>query len=782
MLTLVALAALLVLGSCSSGGGMVRSEPLAVPGSGPGTDSDQGNDTPQNLPQPETCIPTHAGDCVPAADFETAAEALAEEYRAHPNYQTQWGLHHVNAANAYGYANQLMGADVAPGAGVTIGFIDSGIDQNHPDFAGKTISEYLVGGAENETGEQFSHGTAVASVATAVRTLDEHSAHGVAWGADIAMFAIPLGEGGGDYVPITAALLARSAPWWAAVFRGVLAWRDDDRSVDILNLSFGFDGVIDGYSEQELRDSFGQAISALAQADQADKTILVWAAGNAHGDPCDPTATAHCVDGEVNAVSVEVLPGLVARIPELQGHSIAVVALKPDGTIADFSNRCGIAAGNCIAAPGEDLRAAYLGPHPDTNVPVRGYADVRGTSFAAPFVAGGLAVMKQLFRDQLSSTELVARLFETADSEGIYADRAVYGHGALDLRAATWPVGVLDVPVAGNRADGPALALAATGLRAGAAFGDGFARSLTGREVAAFDALGAPFWFDLGGLTAATSAAAGRDLMAGHRALLAPQADGSFAAGGGEPPAPGPHWRVGPLERHAGTAGHLALAERALGVTLTDRRVLTGTAFTTDGRVGHTPVSGAALSWQPVHAPLGLHAGWVSEPASVLGSSGSGAFGTLAGATAFAGAAAHAAVGGWRLRAGVELGAVNAAARHGIVTDVAPLTTSAASVAASTPVGAGGELHLSVSQPLRVEAGRATLAVPTGRTKAGEVVHSVVSADLVPSGRQVDVTAQWDQPLAVGELRVGTVVTLQPGHRAAAAPEFLVLGGWRWRY
>ena len=782
MLTLVALAALLVLGSCSSGGGMVRSEPLAVPGSGPGTDSDQGNDTPQNLPQPETCIPTHAGNCVPAADFETAAEALAEEYRAHPNYQTQWGLHHVNAANAYGYANQLMGADVAPGAGVTIGFIDSGIDQNHPDFAGKTISEYLVGGAENETGEQFSHGTAVASVATAVRTLDEHSAHGVAWGADIAMFAIPLGEGGGDYVPITAALLARSAPWWAAVFRGVLAWRDDDRSVDILNLSFGFDGVIDGYSEQELRDSFGQAISALAQADQADKTILVWAAGNAHGDPCDPTATAHCVDGEVNAVSVEVLPGLVARIPELQGHSIAVVALKPDGTIADFSNRCGIAAGNCIAAPGEDLRAAYLGPHPDTNVPVRGYADVRGTSFAAPFVAGGLAVMKQLFRDQLSSTELVARLFETADSEGIYADRAVYGHGALDLRAATWPVGVLDVPVAGNRADGPALALAATGLRAGAAFGDGFARSLTGREVAAFDALGAPFWFDLGGLTAATSAAAGRDLMAGHRAFLAPQADGSFAAGGGEPPAPGPHWRVGPLERRAGTAGHLALAERALGVTLTDRRVLTGTAFTTDGSVGHTPVSGAALSWQPVHAPLGLHAGWVSEPASVLGSSGSGAFGTLAGATAFAGAAAHAAVGGWRLRAGVELGAVSAAARHGIVTDVAPLTTSAASVAASTPVGAGGELHLSVSQPLRVEAGRATLAVPTGRTKAGDVVHSVVSADLVPSGRQVDVTAQWDQPLAVGELRVGTVVTLQPGHRAAAAPEFLVLGGWRWRY
>ena len=34
----------------------------------------------------------------------------------------------------------------------------------------------------------------------------------------------------------------------------------------------------------------------------------------------------------------------------------------------------------------------------------------------------------------------------------------------------------------------------------GRAFGDGLSRSLAGREIAAFDALGAPFWFDLSGL------------------------------------------------------------------------------------------------------------------------------------------------------------------------------------------------------------------------------------------------------------------------------------------
>ena len=717
----------------------------------------------------------HTGDCVPPADFETASEALAEGYRSHRNFANQWGLSHVGADHAYAHVNQLQGETAAPGAGVTIGFVDSGIDQNHPDFAGKTITEILIDSARNETGDSVSHGTAVASVAAAARTLGEDSAHGVAWGADIAMFAIPTGSAGGPYEPITPAELGRADGVWGDRFDYVIAWRDDGRRVDILNLSVGYQGIIDSYSEQELRGSFGAAIAALAQAGVDDKAILVWAAGNAHGRPCDPAATAHCIGNEVNAVSVEVLPGLATRIGELQGHSIAVVALKPDGTIADFSNRCGIAADHCIAAPGEKVRVAYFGPHPDTGAPSRGYANAPGTSFAAPFVAGGLAVMKQLFRDQLANTELVARLLETANDEGIYADRAVYGRGALDLRAATWPVGVLDVPVGGGSADGPGAALAVTRLRAGAAFGDGMERSLSGREIAAFDTLGAPFWFDLGDLTA-TAAARGPvgEARVDGGAYPGYRPAGSAAAA---------HWRVGFLEQPAGVpGGHLALAERAPGLTLTDRRVLAGTAFTTEGASGRAPVSGAVVWWQPADSPLGLRAGWLRERESVLGSTGDGAFGTLAGDTAFAGAAAEAGLGAWRVRASAEVGTAEAVPHGGIVSAVSPLTTSAAAVSASRPVAGGGTLRVSVSQPLRVESGRAALSVPAGRTKAGEVVRDVFSADLTPSGRQVDVAAEWNQPLAVGELRVGAVVTHQPRHRATAAPEFLVRGGWSWQY
>ena len=81
-------------------------------------------------------------------------------------------------------------------------------------------------------------------------------------------------------------------------------------------------------------------------------------------------------------------------------------------------------------------------------------------------VSGGLALMKQIFRGQLSNTDLVTRLYETADRSGFYADAAVYGRGSMDLGAATSPVGVLEVP-AGAGAERPAPAGDAVGIGAG---------------------------------------------------------------------------------------------------------------------------------------------------------------------------------------------------------------------------------------------------------------------------------------------------------------------------
>ena len=166
------LIAILSLGACGTTGTQV--EPASEPGdaTGPGT-----MQPPPEPEPPPPCIPIHES-CVSAEDFQAETESLAAEYREHVNFENQWGLGHVKADYAYGHLSQIIGEDVAPGAGVTIGFIDSGIDQGHPDFDGKTITEHLYG-ARDETGHRFSHGTAVASVAAAIRSPHEYS--GTAW-------------------------------------------------------------------------------------------------------------------------------------------------------------------------------------------------------------------------------------------------------------------------------------------------------------------------------------------------------------------------------------------------------------------------------------------------------------------------------------------------------------------------------------------------------------------------------------------------------------------------
>ena len=734
------------------------------------------------------CIPTHSGACRPPDDFDSVATPLAEGYRNEETFKNQWGLDAIGAHWAYAHLEALKGEAAKPGSGVTIGFIDSGIDQDHPMFAGKTIDEQFLLGATDETATgfdtgEYSHGTAVASVALGLPTSLTNAPQGVAWAADVTMFAIPVSSGGGLYQPISLGALRGANSRWETMGTTVLG-----SDIDILNLSIGYSGIIDRYSERDLRDNFGRAIAALAQSGATEKTILVWAAGNAHGDPCTVSATdPHCVNGSVDAVSVEVLPGLAARISELRGHTIAVVAVAEGSSgpqIAGFSNRCGIAASYCLAAPGAGIGFAYFGYRSERTAPGS------GTSFAAPMVAGGLAIMKQLFRDQLSNTALVSRLLATADNTGRFANRSVYGQGLMDLEAATSPVGVLDVPV-GNQAEGPGTALRSTAIRTGAALGDGLGRSLAGREIAALDDLGAPFWFDLGDFAAVaatlSTAARLRDFMAPGSASRYATPSRGIGLESVELPvrrrASSDWWRFGPLKAPAGAeGGHLGLAGGALGFSVTDRRALSATAFTTGGEHHPTPASGATLSWQPAGSPLGLHSGWVGERATLLGSTAAGAFGTLEADAVFAGIRVDGELGGWRIGADAEIGSVDPAARDGLITDISPLTTSAFALRASRHIADDSRFRLSVSQPLRVEHGRASLAVPVGRTKAGEVVRRRVSAELAPSGRQIDIAAQWYRPLGPGELRLGAVVTREPGHRATEELELTLLSGWRWTF
>ena len=758
---LVPLCAGVLLAGCGGGGG---SDPTPLGTVTPDVGSPE-SQPPTGQPPPSGstgCVTLHDGTCASVPDFDARAAQLARGYADHPAFKVQWGLGSIGADRAYAHVNLLEGENAAPGSGVTIGFVDDGIDVEHPAFAGKTVTEVLIGDAVDQTGvDDYSHGTAVASIAAGIRDR-AGGPHGVAWGADIAMFAIPLGEADGTYEPISLERLAESGAERVQEFSQALSWRDGARRVEILNLSLGYQGVIDGYGEADLRAHLSQAIAAMAQAGVADKAILVWAAGNSNGNACEPSIP-HCETGALDAVSPSIMAGLPARIPELRGHAVAVVALAPSGeTIAAFSNRCGIAADFCIAAPGEDVRLAYFGP--SGGAAVRTFATGGGTSFAAPMVAGGLAIMRQLFRDQMSSEELVTRLLETADDTGVYADRAVYGRGKLDLAAATHPVGVLEVPVGASRvvgADRAGRKLRGTGLSLGAAFGGGLARAAMGREIMAVDGLGAPFWYRLEHFVAP---AEGPAVDARLRGFLASPSDESREPG----------VRVRAIS--AADGGHLALAEGGTMATLTNGAGLSASVF---GARPGGDAAGGALGWRPGGSPVGLRFGWIGEDERILGGAGHGAFGALAADTAFLRVAGDVGLGAWRLGAHAEWGRVRARARGGLIDDVSAISTSAFGVQAQVPVTDGDVLRFSVSQPLRVEDGRASLTLPVARTRYGAIQHAAFAPDLAPEARQIDLAATWERRLAAGRLGLGVVWSRNPGHDASEDPTLTFLAAAR---
>ncbi len=441
-------------------------------------------------------------------------ESEAERRRAyaeHPEFRNQYGLARIKAHHAY--------ARGATGEGVTLGIVDSGVDPGHAKFAGKLESANVEGydpdfdacdnlDAHGTCQSLEGHGTFVAGIMAASRgaTADVNAGsasaiHGVAFDADVISVGFrdvgehledilgenPTPDQVRDLPNLIRNLEAGLERQIASAFQ-----RLNGRATAI-NASFGLPGNIEDFDAGELRGRFSNVIEAIAQADTpaGARTIYVWAAGNAGGEG-DPNGSAD------PASSVEIAAGLPVRIPELRGHSLAVVATDREGRIAPFSSRCGIAKAFCLAALGVDVAGPVPGYYCPAGTPECYLAfEEAGTSAAAPFVTGGIGLLAQHFRGQLGNDEIVARLLATADRSGAYADSDTYGQGFLDLDAATRPVGETRMLTAGSLS-GASAPGAASVFHMGAAFGDSLTRGLASREVASFDALDAPFFRPLG--------------------------------------------------------------------------------------------------------------------------------------------------------------------------------------------------------------------------------------------------------------------------------------------
>ena len=408
----------------------------------------------------------------------------------------------VNASAAY--------ARGATGLGITIGITDSGLDNTHTEISAGRLSGDSDLSYSNYTPNtrQQRHGTMVASVAAGKQEKSDTSPmHGVAFEANVLFVAIQLAEPDPDYDPVDIGTddgsgTVSDAPDFTGIdnFFSSLFEIYNQYDVDIVNNSYGYSGNIIDYTEAQVRYAFPKTIVEMSQIGTPDsqKTIYVWAAGNAGG----------YADQGVDFSSPELLPGMAHYIPEIQGHSIAVASVDENGSISSFSSRCGVAQDYCISAPGGRITAAYPTSSSDTGIYVGNpnddnysdciqdnscFAVTSGTSFAAPFVSGGLAVIADYFEGQLGSKEIVDRLFATANKKGVYSDKAIYGQGLMDLGAATAPVGQVSAMLTGTLSGAMVPALF-TGIQlTSPSYGDAVSNGVANQTIIFFDELGAPF-------------------------------------------------------------------------------------------------------------------------------------------------------------------------------------------------------------------------------------------------------------------------------------------------
>tara|TARA_B110000238_G_scaffold138370_1_gene149116 strand:- start:1252 stop:3363 length:2112 start_codon:yes stop_codon:yes gene_type:complete len=348
----------------------------------------------------------------------------------------------------------------------------------------------------------------VASVAAGKQEKSDTSPmHGVAFEANVLFVAIQLAEPDPDYDPVDIGTddgsgTVSDAPDFTGIdnFFSSLFEIYNQYDVDIVNNSYGYSGNIIDYTEAQVRYAFPKTIVEMSQIGTPDsqKTIYVWAAGNAGG----------YADQGVDFSSPELLPGMAHYIPEIQGHSIAVASVDENGSISSFSSRCGVAQDYCISAPGGRITAAYPTSSSDTGIYVGNpnddnysdciqdnscFAVTSGTSFAAPFVSGGLAVIADYFEGQLGSKEIVDRLFATANKKEVYSDKAIYGQGLMDLGAATAPVGQVSAMLTGTLSGAMVPALF-TGIQlTSPSYGDAVSNGVANQTIIFFDELGAPF-------------------------------------------------------------------------------------------------------------------------------------------------------------------------------------------------------------------------------------------------------------------------------------------------
>ena len=788
-----ALTSFALVAACGGGGGggSVGSTPTPI-----------ATPTPAPTPTPTTS-PTPTPTPTPSASF------LTSEY----NRSSGPVQHGALTPWAAGYS----------GRGVTIGIVDTGIDSDSPEFAGRLSSASDdVAGSRGLDNPDSDHGTNVALVAAAAR--DNIGVVGLAFNSTIAMFRADTAgtcANNDPNDPKDGCKLADSA-----IAQGV------DRAVaagaKVINLSLG-----GSTPSTTLRLAVARAASA--------GVVVIVAAGN---------------DGDSTEAGVDPNnPDPFATGLRQAGVGNVIIAGSVDGANAfsAFSNKAGAEANWFLSARGERVCCVYENGVLKITTDASGQRFqyvFSGTSFAAPQVAGAAALLFQAFPN-LTATQVVDLLLRTARDAGASGTDTTFGRGILDLNAAFAPQGTtsiagtaIPVPV-GDTTGVTSSPMGDAGPRAGSldtVVLDGYQRaygfnlavglrgaqvqpklapalesnsrnlSLAGGKVAlafSVDATGRVAKLPWTGQLRLTREQAEQARVLAARAVLqiAPGrrigfafeqgADGLVAQLQGRDQ---PAFLIArsPLDDLGfGATGQTSIAVRESlgpwGLTVSAERgsaqaaARVNLAGLAGDRLPGVPASrlGVSLDRRFGDLDAALGASWLIERSSVLGARFHQAFGASGADSLFLDASA-----GWQVSPGWRLGAVwrsgfTRPQAGGMITSGSRLVSSAwAFDAQRIGVFAGDDsLALRVSQPLRVESGGLSLNLPVDYSYTTlSPVYGQRLLSLAPKGREQDVELVWRGGLWNGTAMASLYYRKDPGHYSTLPDDRGVAISWNRRF
>jgi subtilisin family serine protease len=266
------------------------------------------------------------------------------------------------------------------GKGVKVGIVDTGIDPNHPDFAGRILQmkDFTGEGAADNNG----HGSHVAGTIGGTGAASNGKYRGVAYECNFLTAKVLGGNGSGSTSGVMAGVE------WAV-----------QQGCQVINLSLGSDGPCDGTD----------ALSVLCDSAVNSGAVMCIAAGNA--GPGASTVGS---------------PGCAKQV-------ITIGATSKSDAIASFSSR-GPTSDNRVKPdvcfPGVSIVAARaagtsMGTPVDQN-----YTSASGTSMATPHAAGACALLLQA-NPALKPAQVKEILMSTAKNLGL--DQNTQGTGRAQV-------------------------------------------------------------------------------------------------------------------------------------------------------------------------------------------------------------------------------------------------------------------------------------------------------------------------------------------------------------